>query len=152
MAVDLNAFLCKSFRLLSEFYGKVGNSAKQEQWASQAQQWQKNIEMFLYNEDDGIWYDFDYDLQRQRQYFFASNFAPLWADCYDLSKKVEQGKKAAAYFVKTGLDEFMGGIPTSLEISGEQWDMPNAWPPLQEYVVLGEYFILVSILIGFMTN
>lgn len=26
--------------------------------------------------------------------------------------------------------DFPGGLPTSLNYSGEQWDFPNAWPPL----------------------
>ena len=25
---------------------------------------------------------------------------------------------------------YPGGIPTSLRNTGEQWDFPNAWPPL----------------------
>lgn len=29
-----------------------------------------------------------------------------------------------------GVLNFPGGIPTSLIESGEQWDFPNAWPPL----------------------
>ena len=27
------------------------------------------------------------------------------------------------------------GVPTSLENSGQQWDFPNAWPPLQHVLV-----------------
>ena len=30
----------------------------------------------------------------------------------------------------------LGGIPTTLEHSGEQWDYPNAWPPLQYFVIM----------------
>jgi|GEM_PF-4287046 len=30
-----------------------------------------------------------------------------------------------------------GGIPTTLEHTGEQWDYPNAWPPLQHIMVEG---------------
>lgn len=138
--MDLNAYLCKSFRLLSQFYGKLGNTDKENQWAKQANVWQTNIELFLYDEGDGIWYDFDYDLLQQRKYFYASNFAPLWTDCYDTTNKVQQGQKAVNYFRSQGLDTFQGGIPTSLQESGEQWDLPNAWPPLQELVILGKRY------------
>lgn len=34
------------------------------------------------------------------------------------------------------MDIFEGGIPTTFEHSGEQWDYPNAWPPLQYIVVM----------------
>ncbi|XP_066141226.1 trehalase-like [Euwallacea fornicatus] len=137
--VDLNAFLCKSFRLLSEFYGKLGNTSKQDEWSVQADQWRKNVEQILYNNEDGIWYDFDYNLSKQRKYFFPSNYAPLWAECYDLSRKTERGSKAVKYFKRNNLEQYRGGIPASLELTGEQWDLPNAWPPLQEFVVLGLY-------------
>lgn len=30
-----------------------------------------------------------------------------------------------------------GGLPTSLQMTGEQWDLPNAWPPLQIIVIQG---------------
>lgn len=30
-----------------------------------------------------------------------------------------------------------GGLPTSTSHSGEQWDYPNAWPPLQHMVIMG---------------
>ncbi|KAL1497107.1 hypothetical protein ABEB36_008119 [Hypothenemus hampei] len=137
--VDLNAFLCKSFQLLSEFYGKLGNTTKQKEWDSKASSWKKAMYQFLYYEDDGIWYDYDYNLNKQRKYFFASNFAPLWADCYDSFDKVKHGEKAVEYYKKNNIDEYAGGVPTSLHQSGEQWDLPNAWPPLQEFVVLGLY-------------
>ena len=31
--------------------------------------------------------------------------------------------------------DFAGGIPTSLINSGQQWDYPNVWPPLQHVLV-----------------
>ena len=32
---------------------------------------------------------------------------------------------------------FCGGVPTSLHHSGQQWDFPNGWAPLQHLVVVG---------------
>lgn len=29
------------------------------------------------------------------------------------------------------------GIPTSTYTSSEQWDFPNAWPPLQAFIIQG---------------
>ena len=34
-----------------------------------------------------------------------------------------------------GLFDFVGGIPTSCNPSGQQWDFPNSWAPHQWYVV-----------------
>ena len=32
---------------------------------------------------------------------------------------------------------YIGGLPTSLIDSGQQWDFPNAWPPLQWFAIAG---------------
>jgi len=45
--------------------------------------------------------------------------------------------KTIAYIKREGIHSYLGGIPTSLELSREQWDFPNAWPPLQIIVIQG---------------
>lgn len=135
--VDLNSFLCKAFKVMGELYTLVGNDKKSNQWQEKSASWQKSIELVLYDREDGIWHDYDMVLSQPRKLFFPSNFAPLYCDCYDTAFRDEYGSKAAKYFVDQGINDFQGGIPTSLEQSGEQWDMPNAWPPLQEMVILG---------------
>lgn len=138
--VDLNSYLCKSFKQLSSFYTILNNTEKATAWKEIAQEWQQTIEVLLYNADEGIWYDFDISSGESKKGFYPSNFAPLWTESYDQSKRHEIGAKAAAYFKNT-VDEnyYLGGIPTSLVGSGLQWDLPNAWPPLQEIVILGLY-------------
>lgn len=34
---------------------------------------------------------------------------------------------------------FSSGVPTSMEDSGQQWDFPNAWAPLQHLIIMGLY-------------
>ena len=38
-----------------------------------------------------------------------------------------------------GFFDFIGGLPTSKVDSGQQWDFPNVWPPLQWLPVIGWY-------------
>ncbi|KAJ8927272.1 hypothetical protein NQ314_020275 [Rhamnusium bicolor] len=135
--VDLNAYLCKAFEELSRFYLLLGNQAKSKQWQEKVDSWKKSIELVLYDKKDGIWYDYDISLSRLRKYFFPSNFAPLWTESYERHLGKLYGSRAAKYIRNQGIHKFKGGIPTSLRQSGEQWDFPNAWPPLQEVVILG---------------
>lgn len=135
--MDLNSYLCKAFKTLSQLYNILGNADKSNQWLEKSASWQKSIELVLYNKEDGIWYDYDMALSQPRKLFFPSNFAPLYCECYDTEFKDEYGAKAANYFNDQGINDYNGGVPTSLERSGEQWDLPNAWPPLQEMVILG---------------
>ncbi|KAK9187750.1 hypothetical protein WN944_019149 [Citrus x changshan-huyou] len=65
---------------------------------------------------------------------FASNFVPIWIDLFNSDTCiVEKVKKS---FQSSGL---LGaaGIATSLTRSGEQWDFPNGWAPLQHMIVEG---------------
>ncbi|KAJ8949092.1 hypothetical protein NQ318_016996 [Aromia moschata] len=135
--VDLNAYLCKAFDELSRFYFKLGDATKSAKWKERSTTWRKSIELVLYDKEDGIWYDYDVVLSKPRKAFYPSNFAPLWTQSYQPMLAKEYGSKAAKYFKNQGMNNFKGGIPTSLKQSGEQWDYPNAWPPLQELVILG---------------
>lgn len=38
----------------------------------------------------------------------------------------------------SGALQFPGGVPTSLRNSGQQWDYPNAWAPLQHMLIEGK--------------
>ncbi|KAG5862679.1 Trehalase [Gonioctena quinquepunctata] len=135
--VDLNAFLCKAFGELSTFHKLLENEEKSSEYQNLHESWRKSIEVILYDEVDGIWYDFDIKLSKPRKGFFPSNLAPLWAIAYNISEKDQHGSMAVKYLKDKQIDLYMGGTPTSLVPSGEQWDFPNAWPPLQEIVILG---------------
>lgn len=41
------------------------------------------------------------------------------------------------YLKSTGVVDHLGGMPSSLINSGEQWDLPNAWPPLNHMAIMG---------------
>lgn len=45
--------------------------------------------------------------------------------------------KTVQYISDEAISSYLGGIPTSLELTTEQWDLPNAWPPLQIIVIQG---------------
>ncbi|EFA08993.1 trehalase isoform X1 [Tribolium castaneum] len=135
--VDLNAFLCRCFKIMHEFYKKFRNHERAAFWLQKYNEWLKAIRDVLYNVEDGIWYDYDIELRVQRKHFYPSNFAPLWTECYDTSIRQSYGKNATNYLVQKGILNYEGGIPTSLFETGEQWDMPNAWAPTQAIVIFG---------------
>lgn len=119
------------------FYKLLNDEANSIYWQNLADSWERSIQNVLYNQEDGIWYDYDIVLGRPRKYFFASNFAPLWTESYPTEHRNSIGLKAAQYIESQQILRFKGGIPTSLDNTGQQWDLPNAFPPLQEIVILG---------------
>lgn len=132
--------MCRAHKEVARYHDLLGNAKEAAEWYEKAQIIQKSIEAVLYDDDDGIWYDYEIDSKTSRKKFHPSNFAPLWAESYNTYLKNGYGARAAKYFVKqVNQSEFLGGIPASLTDTGEQWDLPNAWPPLQEIMIMGLY-------------
>ena len=71
--VKLNTFLCQAFRKLGKLYVIIHDFGNAVFWFEMASIRQKSIQDVLYNEEDGIWYDWDNVLCQHRKIFFASN-------------------------------------------------------------------------------
>ncbi|CAH1110056.1 unnamed protein product [Psylliodes chrysocephalus] len=135
--VDLNAFLCGGFGQISRFYKMLGNAWQSKKWRKREQVWMDGISRVLYDSKDGTWYDWDINLSKPRRGFFPSNLSPLFTESFEPHMKEYYGRRAIEYLDKNNIDSFKGGIPTSLLQTGQQWDYPNAWPPLQDMIVTG---------------
>ncbi|CAH0764744.1 unnamed protein product [Diatraea saccharalis] len=135
--VDLNAIMCWNAQLMSEFHAKLDNRQKADYYRMVHARYMEAIEKLLWHEDVGAWLDFNLESGRRRDYFYPSNIAPLWTGCYDKARKEYFVNRVINYLDKVKVDVFEGGIPTTFEHSGEQWDYPNAWPPLQYMFVTG---------------
>lgn len=69
---------------------------------------------------------------------YASDWVPLWCGC--APKESLQAMAALSSLEKAFKlsMECPGGIPASTcDSSGEQWDFPNVWPPIQYFIVEG---------------
>ncbi|GJQ73679.1 hypothetical protein Trydic_g14017 [Trypoxylus dichotomus] len=137
--IDLNAYLYGAFVNMADFYGHLKNEKKQVYWNQQALTLNSTINELFWNESDGIWHDFDIDLLKQRTFFTAANLAPLWTKAYNVEKHHTTNliQKVVSYLKEEGVTHFLGGIPTTIGFTGEQWDYPNAWPCLQSVVIEG---------------
>lgn len=107
-----------------------------------------------WNDDDGVWYDYDIHARTQIESFYISNIVPLFAKCYENSsipKRVYEYMKVwidlsvclllsfsgLPTFQKQDVFSLSGGIPTSFVKSVQQWDGANAWPPMVHMVIEG---------------
>ena len=89
------------------------------------------IQKYFWNEERGFY--FDYDIARGQQ-----NKAMTLAGVFPLFFKVateEQAKAVAGTIEKNFL--MSGGVVTTLETTGQQWDAPNGWAPLQWITIVG---------------
>lgn len=130
--VELNAILYWNANLLAEFYYRIGNNREKEQeYRSKAESIYKAVQAVFWHEDVGAWLDWDLLNNQRRDFFVPTNLAPLWTNCFDQNNTVHLSSKVLEYIHRNELDSYPGGVPNSLELTGEQWDFPNVWPPMQ---------------------
>ena len=97
-------------------------------WRKRATDRAAKINRLMWDEKDGLYYDYNFVHKRVRRYPFLTTFYPLWAGI--------AGKEQAAQVVRN-LSKFErpGGLQTSTFESGSQWDAPFGWAPLEMIAV-----------------
>eukprot|EP00095_Tigriopus_kingsejongensis_P006740 maker-scaffold658_size117954-snap-gene-0.43 protein:Tk06740 transcript:maker-scaffold658_size117954-snap-gene-0.43-mRNA-1 annotation:"hypothetical protein DAPPUDRAFT_314347" len=135
--VDLNAIMYMNYTIMADFYTQLEDPEKARYQFKKAELLKDAISKVLWDNEDKMWFDFDLLNDIPRKHFYPSNLLPLWAECFDPENRSEVAQSSIAYLKSTGAIYCKGGVPTSLEESGQQWDFPNAWPPLQHILVAG---------------
>ena len=128
--VCLNVLLYQMERDLATLYEIVGQEETAQPWRDRASDRHERIDRFLWDEDAGQYFDYNFSTGDRRHYEFATTFYPLWAGI---------ASPQQAQRVVENLDKFEmpGGLLTSTHVSGNQWDAPFGWAPLQLFAVQG---------------
>lgn len=138
VAVDLNAWMYYIAKILSDLYRKFDKSLnsqlKSSYYKIESVQIKTAIDRVLWDEEVGCWLDYDLINRKRRNYYVASNFVPLYVECYDSAKRQHISDKILKYIETNKLDSFVS-LPNTLFKceNGQQWDYPNVWPPMQVY-------------------
>ena len=127
--VDLNSLLYHAERTIAalrRFRGRPGDAAVADRYAAQAEARRAALLAAAYDSTDGWFYDVRWrTMERVRDRPTLAAAAPLY---FGLAT-AEQGRAVAARLERDFLKP--GGFVTTLIRSGQQWDAPNGWPPLQ---------------------
>ncbi len=99
-------------------------------WRDRAGKRAGAIEGLMWDAQDGLYYDYNFTHKVVRRYAFLTTFYPLW---------VGLASQAQAAAVEKNLPKFErpGGLTTSTYESGNQWDLPFGWAPLEMIAVEG---------------
>ncbi len=128
--ICLNTLLYRFELDLGEIEGILGRAPDAARFAALAEARRVRVEALLWDEGQGLYFDYDLDAGRLRRYPFATTFWPLWAG-------LASPARAARVIANLGLFERPGGIMTSTVVTGAQWDAPFGWAPLQLLAVEG---------------
>ena len=94
----------------------------------------------MYNTKDGTWYDYNIINKQANTKFYPSNLAPLYTSCYHMDINMNT---TIDYMMSSPAMNQSGGLPSSLQRTGQQWDMPNMWPPLVKFLYHTLYLLVI---------
>jgi len=129
--LDLNCLMYKLELTLAKSFEVTGNSTRAAFFTKAAAKRKKAIQKYCWNQQTG-WFD-DYNIKLKEH-----SPVETLAGCFPLEFDIatpEQAKQLAdglkANFLKPG------GLVTTLNHTGQQWDAPNGWAPLQYIAIDG---------------
>ncbi|HVC31162.1 MAG TPA: alpha,alpha-trehalase TreF [Steroidobacteraceae bacterium] len=129
--VDLNSLLYGLERAISRGCEARREPACERRFAARARRRRQAMDRYLWNAKAGYFMDYDWRDRRRNPELSAATLYPLFTGVADMSQADAVAAVTRARLLKEG------GIVTTNIASGQQWDAPNGWPPLQWIAVVG---------------
>ena len=129
--VDLNCLLFHLEETIAYTYSLQHNIIKSNQYKLLSDERKIAVNNYCWNGDEGFYFDYDFKNKQQKNIYTLAGIAPLFF-------KTASQKQADA--VKKIIEEkFLqeGGLISTPHTTGQQWDAPNGWAPLQYMTIIG---------------
>jgi alpha,alpha-trehalase len=129
--VDLNCLMYHMEQMIYQGLMKTGRREEAEQIRKHADARRRAILTFCWDPETGYFYDYNYKTGKRSSIKTLAGSYPLFFQIVsdDLAQQV--ANTIEKDFLKPG------GLVTTLSASGQQWDAPNGWAPLQWIVYKG---------------
>ena len=131
LPVDLNSLLVHLEETLSEAYRAQGDAARAAAYQQRARDRSEAVRRLMWDAQDGVFTDYLWQTGELTGAVTAATLYPLF---FRIAAE-DQAQVVAETVGKRLLD--VGGLATTLVESGQQWDAPNGWAPLQWIAVAG---------------
>jgi alpha,alpha-trehalase len=128
--VCLNSLLYLMEMQIADIMTLLDRGAKADIWRQRAQERARRINRLMWDSETGLYCDYDFVHKQIRRYPFLTTFYPLWTG-------IASQDQAAHVAGNLNRFERAGGLQTSEFKSGDQWDAPFGWAPLQWIAVQG---------------
>jgi alpha,alpha-trehalase len=128
--VCLNSLLYLMETDTGEILRILGRAREAGVWTHRAEERKQRINRLMWDEHDGLYYDYNFAEKKVRRYPFVTTFYPLWVGVADR-------RQAARLLANLHLFERPGGLLTSTYVSGSQWDAPFGWAPTEMLAIEG---------------
>jgi len=131
LPVDLNCLLYNLELVLAKAAFINKNKTLQQEYLDKATARKACIQHYFWNEKMSYFTDYNFKTKSQLDHINMAGLFPLF---FGLAT-IEQAEKVHELIVKSFL--MPGGVRTTTINSGQQWDAPNGWAPLQWIAVKG---------------
>lgn len=129
--VDLNCLLYQLELTIAEAYKALRQSMLHERFTKAAEHRAAAIRKYCWNDDEGYFYDFDIVTGESSPHATLAGVFPLYAKLATDEQAALVASRLERRFLRAG------GLVTTLYDSGQQWDAPNGWAPLQLVAICG---------------
>jgi alpha,alpha-trehalase len=129
--VDLNCLLYQLEQTLSLAWKAKGNKVKAENFRILAEKRKKAINKYCWSPVSNWYVDYNLSLKKMSATRTLAGMYPFFFHLADAAKAAKAKPVYEKYFLKPG------GAVTTVVQTGQQWDAPNGWAPLQWISVMG---------------
>jgi alpha,alpha-trehalase len=129
--VDLNSLLYGLEQAISRGCQARQDAGCQRAFAERARRRRQAMSRYLWDAKAGYFMDYDWRQQKRTGELSAATLYPLFTGVADIRQADAVGAVTQMRLLKAG------GIVTTNITSGQQWDAPNGWPPLQWIAIIG---------------
>lgn len=129
--VDLNAMMFAMEKILARASQQVGDEQGASDYSRRADDRQHTMEKYLWNSRTGWYADYDLKARQVRNQLTAAALFPLYVSAASPDRAQKMAQVVQSHLLAPG------GLATTQVHSGQQWDAPNGWAPLQWVAVSG---------------
>ncbi len=129
--VDLNCLMFHLEQTLAEAYQLINNVKKANLYHLLSEKRQVAINKYCWNTEKGFYFDYDFISNEQTGHYTLAAAFPLFFKIATQYQAAQVAEVLKSQFLQKG------GVTTTLAFTGQQWDAPNGWAPLQWIVFKG---------------
>ena len=129
--VDLNCLLFDLEQTIAKACQLSGNRESGERYLVAANSRKAAIQKYCWNESERSYFDYDFIGRKQKEAVTLAAAFPLF---FRVATR-EQAAGVASFLQKHLL--YAGGLQTTSVATGQQWDSPNGWAPLNWIAIKG---------------
>ena len=123
--VDLNCLIHQMEIMLSQGYAMNGNESESKVYKKRANERRRAILTFFWSTEQNFFLDYNFKESKLSPVKSLAGVYPLFFQIASKDLAIMASKTIERDFLKAG------GLITTLNNTGQQWDAPNGWAPLQ---------------------